>query len=118
MEPITYSAQGDYLMPEILIREVLPDNQMPDGRFARLRKGYLKEHRPAFYVELLLSEKLQKHLSDTQLAADVRIKVLMEQLLRRFPPPDKATNQMGWVQHMNAIRDSAVENALAEIVYE
>ena len=68
MEPITYSAQGDYLMPEILIREILPGNKTPDGRYARLRKGFLKEHRTAFYAELLLSEKLYKNLSDTQFA--------------------------------------------------
>jgi hypothetical protein len=42
---------------------------------------------------------------------------LIEELVKKDPPPDKATNQMGWVGHMNSLKAQAEEIVLAELVY-
>ena len=36
--------------------------EKPLGKYGRMRKAYLKEHRPILYNQMLLSEKLYPHL--------------------------------------------------------
>ena len=50
---ITYRQNGDYLIPNIVIRKT-----KPLGHYGRLRKAYLKMHRPILFNELVLSDKL------------------------------------------------------------
>jgi hypothetical protein len=38
-------------------------------------------------------------------------------MLQINPPPDKATDQMAWVGHMNNLRHSAEETVLEELIY-
>ena len=42
---------------------------------------------------------------------------LMEELQRSDPPPDKANDPMGWVQHMNALEAEAEEIVTRTVVY-
>jgi len=53
---ISYSLAGDYLLPDIKLSD--PPDAPPLGRYGRMRKAFLKEHRPILYSQLLLSEKL------------------------------------------------------------
>ena len=46
---ITYTRNGDYLIPNIIIRKT-----KPLGHYGRLRKAYLKMHRPILFNELVL----------------------------------------------------------------
>ena len=50
---ITYTQNGDYLIPNIVIRKT-----KPIGHYGRLRKAYLEMHRPILFNELVLSDKL------------------------------------------------------------
>ena len=63
---IEYIRMGDYLVPSIALREKLPLDGYgePLGRYARMRRVFLKEHRPILYSQLLLSERLFPHLRD------------------------------------------------------
>jgi hypothetical protein len=56
MNGITYVRVGDYLMPNIALSG--PPDAPPLGRYGRMHKAYLKEHRPILYNQLLLSERL------------------------------------------------------------
>ena len=47
---ITYTQNGDYLIPNIMIRKT-----KPRGHYGRLRKAYLEMHRPILFNELVLS---------------------------------------------------------------
>lgn len=49
---ITYSQRGDYLIPDLILSE---EEHQPIGKYGRMRKRYLKEHRPVIYSTLLLS---------------------------------------------------------------
>ena len=59
MTEITYSRNGDYLIPDI---RLTPVNQEPLGKYGRMRRASLKEHRPILYNSLTLTEKLFPHL--------------------------------------------------------
>jgi len=43
--------------------------------------------------------------------------MLIVQLTQRDPPPDKAADGLAWAAHMNALRHTAEEIMLDEIVY-
>ena len=58
MEKLTYSLNGDYYIPDLTLAEQ-PDK--PIGKYGRMRKQYLKEHRPTLYSALILSERLYPH---------------------------------------------------------
>ena len=51
---IRYQLEGDYYLPVL----ELPEENRPIGRWGRLHKEYLKNHRPVLYQSLLLSGKL------------------------------------------------------------
>ena len=46
---ITYTQNGDYLIPNIVIRKT-----KPIGHYGRLRKAYLEMHRPIWCVPWML----------------------------------------------------------------
>ena len=48
---ITYTQNGDYLIPNIVIRKT-----KPLGHYGRLRKAYLEMHRPISPVMLKIRE--------------------------------------------------------------
>ena len=56
---LTYTRNGDYLIPDLSLSE---QPEKPLGKYGRMRKAYLKEHRPLIYNQLLLTEKLYPHL--------------------------------------------------------
>ena len=56
---ITYTQNGDYLIPNIIIRKT-----KPLGHYGRLRKAYLEMHRPILFNELVLSDKPFEYCAD------------------------------------------------------
>ena len=42
---------------------------------------------------------------------------IVNRLLINHPAPDKAQDQIGWVQHMNQLNRIAEETVLEELVY-
>ena len=74
---ITYTQNGDYLIPNIVIRKT-----KPLGHYGRLRKAYLKMHRPILFNELVLSDKLFEHCAEIDEAARNRIELIVRSLAR------------------------------------
>ena len=58
---IKYKQCGDYLIPDLELRE-----QRKIGHYGRLRKAYLEDHRPALFAELVLSERLYDHCAEIE----------------------------------------------------
>lgn len=69
------------------------------------------------YASLMLSGRLTSHLAEIDRTARERVELITEKLLESSPAPDKATDQMGWVGHMNSLKHQAEETVLAELVY-
>ena len=113
MSEITYKQVGDFLIPEI---ELTPTEDKPLGKYGRMRRAYLEEHNPMLLNDLILSEQLFPHLWEIDETAHRRGEQLMSELLEQNPAPDKATQQMAWVQHMNSLKAQAEEIVMAELV--
>lgn len=69
---LTYTLVGDYYLPDLALSD--PPNALPIGRYGRMRRAFLREHRPILYSQLLLSERLFPHLRDVDSIANERRK--------------------------------------------
>ena len=112
----TYTQVGDYLLPDLIIDEA---EQQHVGKYGRMRKHYLKEHRPVLITNLLLSGKLDQHLTEIDRACTERMELLTRQMADREAVTEalKAADQMEWVRRMNNIQNRAEEIVLNELVY-
>ena len=69
------------------------------------------------YNTMLLNGSLYPHLMEVEQTAESRMRQTMAQLLKQDPAPDKAQNQLMWVQHMNSLKAQAEELVLTELIY-
>lgn len=113
---ITYSQCGDYLIPNLVLPEA---EQQPIGKYGRMRKRYLRDHRPVLYSNLLLSGKLYEHLAEIDRACEDRLDLIIRQMKTQENVTEKlkADDQMAWVTAMNSIQNRAEEIILSELVY-
>ena len=110
---VTYSTVGDYQLPNL----TLSQPRKPLGKYGRLRRTYLKEQRPVLYNTMLLNRSLYPHLTEVEQNAVAMKEHLMAELLKQNPAPDKAQNQLMWVQHMNSLKAQAEELVMTELIY-
>ena len=110
----TYSDLNGYLIPNLTI----PDSP-PLGRWGRMRRRYLKEQRPVLYSSMLLTGRLDQHLTAIDKACEEQMELLAKQMSQREGVTEalKATDQMAWVCRMNNIRNRAEEIVLQELIY-
>ena len=113
---ISYSQCGDYLIPDLILPEV---EQQPIGKYGRMRKRYLKDHRPVLYSNLLLSRELHQHLYEIDQACTDQIELITQQMKVQEGVTEalKAVDQIEWVRRMNSIQNRAEEIVLNELVY-
>lgn len=113
---ITYTQQGDYLLPDL----TLPEQPKVDiGIWGKRHLRYLKNHHPIIYTNLLTSCKLTAYLADIDEEANEMFDRLVKQLAEQEEVTEKlkADNQMLWVRKMNNIRNQATEIVNKEIVF-
>ena len=112
----TYTRFGDYLLPDLVIGE---SEQRPIGKYGRMRKRYLKEHRPVLYSNLLTAGKLYQHLAEIDEACEERMDLLVRQMANQEDVTEalKASDQIEWVRRMNSIKNRAEEIVLQELVF-
>ena len=89
------------------------------GRYARMRKKFLKEHHKVRYYNLLTSCALNEHLNDTERRANEMEQMLTEQMAASEGVTEnlKATDMMSWVRKMNSIRSRVQEIVMAEVIF-
>lgn len=112
---ITYTKRGDLYYPDL----ELPEQASEDiGRFGRMRRRYLKEHRKAYCSILCMKLELNDHLREINRQAVEQIELITSQLAQAEGITEKlkARDQLGWVQAMNSCRARAEEVAIKEIV--
>ena len=114
---LTYTQTGDYLLPDVKLSEPPRELTAPLGRYGRMRKAFLKDHRTMTYNTMLLKETLFPHLRETEEAAKARLEQVMGILTERNPLPDKKADPMGWTAAMNAHKATADEMVLHELIY-
>ena len=115
MEQITYIKTGDYYIPDLK----LPEEHRSIGRWGRMHRDYLKEHRPVVFNQLVLSGILWSYLADINEQAQQRLEVMIRQMMITEGVAEelKGSNQIEWVQRMNNIRSSTYEVVLNEVIF-
>ena len=115
MEQITYIKTGDYYIPDLK----LPEEHRPIGRWGRMHRDYLKEHRPVVFNQLVLSGNLWTYLADINEQAQQRIETLISQMQTAEGIAEElnATNPMTWTQRMNNIQTRAEDIVRKEIIF-
>lgn len=112
----TYIQVGDYLLPNLTIDE---SEQQPIGKYGRMRKRYLKEHRSVLYTNLLTTGRLDQHLAEIDQSCEEQLELITRQMAKREGVTEelKAADQMEWIRRMNSIRNRAEEIVLHELIY-
>jgi hypothetical protein len=111
----TLSPEGYYL-PDL----VLPEEPAHDiGRFGRMRRHYLQNHRSALLIDLLTSGKLNEHLYEIDQTATKRMELLTAQMAAAEGVTEelKSRDQMLWIRRMNNIRARAEDVIREELIY-
>ena len=114
---ITYTQQGDYLLPNLTLPE---QDKRPIGLWGQQHLRYIKRCRPILYTNMLTKCKLNEYLADIdEQATDMMIR-LVEQMAGKEGVTEqlKAENSMLWVGRMNEIQARAREIVYADIIYK
>lgn len=113
---ITYTQQGDYLLPNLKLPE---QPEVEIGIWGKRHLRYLKKHHPIRYTNLLTSCELTAYLANVDEEATEMFDRLVKQLAECEGVTEqlKTEYQMLWVRKMNNIRNRATEIVNAEIVY-
>lgn len=113
---ITYTRQGDYLLPNLTLPE--QDNR-PIGLWGQQHLCYIERNHKIRYINLLTKCKLNDYIADI----DEQAEEMYEQLVKSFAEQGgcteqlKATSQMLWVRKMNNAAQRAREVVNAEVIY-
>lgn len=113
----TYRQEGDYLIPNL----ALPDTgDYHIGKYGRMRRTYLKEHRRVLYTNLLTSGVLFKHLAEIDQSCNERMEIIVSAMMKQEGVTEalKAADPMEWVRRCNSIHNRAEEMVLTELVYD
>ena len=112
-----YERIGDYYIPVLTLSS---EEQRPIGKWGRMHRDYIKEHRPFLFNDLVFSGQLWTYLADLNEQAQERLSLIIEQMKASEGVTEelKASNQMAWVGAMNSIRNRAEEIILREMIYE
>ena len=112
---LTYALHGDYYLPLIEV----PQDGRPIGKYGRMRKMYLQEHRPVLYNQLVFTGKLQEHLIEVNECCIRMKQMLVAETAKKQGVTEKlkAREQLAWVGMMNNIDSCVEEFILSEYVY-
>lgn len=113
---LTYHKKGDYLYPDLLPPE---KENRPLGKYGRIRRSYLKEHKPIVYTNLLTTGELDKYLHEVDQEASEQVELLIKQIAKKQGITEivKASNQMEWVERMYNIKNCAEEIVCSELIF-
>ncbi len=115
MQELNYIRCGDYYIPDIRLSE----ENRPIGKWGRMHRDYIKEHRPILFNDLCLSGTLWTYLADLNEQAQNSLELIIKQMAASEGVTEnmKAKNQMLWVRSMNSIHNRAEEIIKYELIY-
>ncbi|MDO5144090.1 MAG: TnpV protein [bacterium] len=111
-----YELVGDYYIPVLTLSS---EEQRPIGKWGRMHRDYIKEHRPILFNDLVLSGQLWTYLANLNEQAQDRLSLIVDQMKAAESVTEelKTADQMAWVGAMNSIRNRAEEIILREMIY-
>lgn len=89
------------------------------GRYAQMRREFLKEHHRVLYYNLLTRGELTQHLAEVEQRASKMEETILSQMAQKEGVTEqmKAEDMMKWVRLMNSLRNSAQEIVKAEVIF-
>ena len=113
---VTYRMQNGYQVPNLLMPQT-PEAHL--GKYAELRRQYIKKHRRVLYTNLKTSGQLAAHLAEIETAAEKMVTRLVAQMAQNEGVTEalKATDPLRWTGLMNNLRHSAEELVLSDLIY-
>ncbi|MBE5846765.1 MAG: TnpV protein [Lachnospiraceae bacterium] len=113
---LEYMQAGDYLIPNI-VPNTVPEQKL--GKYGRMRRKYLDEHRHRVFAAMLLKGELKVHCLEVEKQANDMLDTLIEQKKKAEGVTEelKASDQMEWVRRMEMITAEAEEVVLSEVIF-
>ena len=113
---ISYTKQGDYLLPNLILKE---KEQFNIGKYGLLRLEYIKKEKLGLYFDLLVNDNLIEYLHNIDVTVMEKVQSLIKELAEKDNINEKLkqNNQMLWVSKMNNIKNIAEEIILKEYIY-
>lgn len=89
----SYTKVGDYFLTNLTIDAT---EQRHIGKYGRLRKRYLKEHRRVLYTNLLVNGKLFRHLAEIDQSCEEQLELIIQRMAKQEGVTEmlKAVDQM------------------------
>lgn len=113
---IQYHLEGDYYIPNLSMPK---QEKIVLNKYGRMRLKYLKEHKKADYIIMLMNGTLNTHLKELQEIADNRVQQIISGLKAKSDLTEdmKNTDMLYWVGIMNSIKAQAEEIVFSELIY-
>ena len=113
---ISYTKQGDYLLPNLILKD---KEQFNIGKYGLLRLEYIKKEKLGLYFDLLVNDNLNEYLHNIDTTIMEKVQKLIKELTEKENITEelKSGNQMLWIGKMNNIKDIAEEIILKEYIY-
>ena len=113
---ISYTKKGDYLLPNLILKEKI---QFNIGKYGLLRLQYIKKYKLGLYFDLLVNDTLNEYLHDIDITVMEKVQSLIKELAEKDNINEelKQDNQMLWVSKMNNIKNIAEKIILKEYIY-
>ena len=110
----TYHWENGYRIPDLE-----PPEDIEIGLWGQRHAEYLRKHRTAVHLELLVTGKLNRYLADINRQAEDMLFQLVTQFQKIGGVTEelKAADQMEWVRRMNSIRHRAEEIVYKELIW-
>ena len=113
---VTYRMQDGFQIPNLLMPQ---EPEVLLGKYAELRRQYLKKHRRVLYTNLKTSCRLTEHLAEIEQTA----KAMVARSVQKMAEAEGLTEQMKeadpmrWTGLMNNLKHSAEEQVLNDLIY-
>ena len=113
---VTYRVQEGYRLPNLLMPR---ETETHLGKYAELRRQYLKEHRRVLYTNLKTSGQLAAHLSEIEETAQRMVTQAVAQMAKAESVTEelKTADPQRWTGLMNNLKHSAEETVLNDLIY-
>ena len=76
----TYRQVGDYFIPDLVSQD---DSNYQIGKYGRMHRSYLKEHRKILYNNYVIDGTLFKHLSEIDQACNERMEIIVSDMAKK-----------------------------------
>ena len=113
---VTYRMQEGFRLPNLLLPQ---EAEVHLGKYADLRRQYIKKHRRVLYTNLKTSGQLAAHLAEIETAAEKMVTRLVAQMAETEGVTEelKAADPQRWTGLMNNLKHSAEETVLNDLIY-